>query len=206
VYDEDRRRLLLVQTDNSRATAQAGAWRFALQSVEGRSLLDVSDVEPNITGERLDLLTVVRGLEALEQESLVTLVTDQRYVIRGMRYGLEEWREQDWQWLRFGDLVPINHADLWQRLDNALAYHQLQCRYFRLDASHVNQASTQRHVPKPHFARRRRGRIVVDDSLSGLVTSPSVPTPMDLGLDALWVPAASHLGTELAAKWELQVS
>ncbi len=206
MYDEDRRRLLLVQTDNSRRTAHSGAWRFALQSPDGCPQLDVSDIEPNVSGERLDLLTVVRGLEALEQESLVTLVTDQRYVIRGMRYGLEEWREHDWQWLRFGELVPINHADLWQRLDNALAYHQLQCRYFRLDAGHVNQASTQRHVPKPHFARRRRGRIVVGDSTSAPSIASCEPAAVDLGLDALWLPAASRLATELAGKWELQVA
>lgn len=205
MYDEDRRRLLLVQTDNRRAAVQAGAWRFALQTAEGQSLLDVSDTEPNVTGERLDLLTVVRGLEALEQESLVTLVTDQRYVIRGMRYGLEEWREQDWQWLRFGDLVPINHADLWQRLDNALAYHQLQCRYFRLDASHAD-ALSQRHLPKPHFARRRRGRIVVDEtSASPFATELSEGLVRDDLLDKRWLPAASRLGMELAAKWELQV-
>lgn len=206
MYDQDRRRLLLVQTDNSRVTAESGAWRFALQSADGYPLLDVSDIEPNVSGERLDLLTVVRGLESLEQESLVTLVTDQRYVIRGMRYGLEEWREHDWQWLRFGELVPINHADLWQRLDNALAYHQLQCRHYRVDASHVNQASMQRHVPKPHFARRRRGRIVVGDSMPAQSLVPSGPVAVDLGLDAMWVPAASRLATELANKWELQVA
>jgi len=204
MHDEDRRRLLLVQTDPGRTLGHAGAWRFAVQSVAGQSLLDVSDVEPGVSGERLDLLTVVRGLESLEQESLVTLVTDQRYVIRGMRYGLEEWREQDWQWLRFGDMVPINHADLWQRLDNALSFHQLQCRYFRLDASHANPVGLQRHVPKPHFARRRRGRIVVADADAALVTPES--GFQDCGLNTQWLPAASRLATELAVKWELQVS
>ncbi|MDP1564433.1 MAG: RNase H family protein, partial [Pirellulaceae bacterium] len=129
---DDNRLILLVQTHNRCWHPTGGSWRFLIQSAAGQVLLDAGDIEPDVSGERLDLLTVVRGLEALEQESCVTLITDQRYVLRGMRYGLEEWREQDWKWQRFGDLVEINHADLWKRLDHALSFHQVQCRQFRI--------------------------------------------------------------------------
>lgn len=193
---DDNRLILLVQTHNRCWHPTGGSWRFLIQSAAGQVLLDAGDIEPGVTGERLDLLTVVRGLEALEQESRVTLITDQRYVLRGMRYGLEEWREQDWKWQRFGDLVEINHADLWQRLDHALSFHQVQCRQFRIDAAH----SPQRHVPKPHFARRRRGRIVTTDEATDVAIADSSAQQLR-GLDPNWVTTATGLGMELCQRW-----
>ncbi len=83
--------------------------------------------------ERLELLAVVRGLEALEQPSKVTLVTTSRVVRRGLRFGLELWRENQWHWERFGRMAPIKNADLWQRVDRALHIHDVSCRTLRFD-------------------------------------------------------------------------
>ncbi len=69
-----------------------GQWRFVLQPVEGGDQFEAADAEPEARGERLELLAVVRGLEALEQPSRVTLVTPSKYVQRGLTYGLAEWR------------------------------------------------------------------------------------------------------------------
>ncbi len=122
----------------------AACWRFTLQPAEGDAALVVSDREPDIPpsslgGERLELLAVVRGLEALDQPSDVTLVTSSRYVSRGLQYGLDEWRENDWQWERFGRLAPVKDDDLWQRLDRALAIHRVVCYTTR--AQNVRAAS-----------------------------------------------------------------
>jgi len=105
-----------------------GAWRFVLEAIDGEDKLEVEDEEPHVGGDRLDLLAVVRGLEALDQPSRVTLVTSSRYVARGLRYGLSEWRENDWQWERFGQMAPVRNGDLWQRVDRALQYHRVDCR------------------------------------------------------------------------------
>ena len=77
--------------------------------------------------QRLELLAVVRGLEALAQPSRVTLVTPSRYVNRGLAYGLAEWRANGWQWEHFGQMVPVKNRDLWQRVDRALAIHEVEC-------------------------------------------------------------------------------
>jgi len=103
-------------------------WHFVLESTNGDQLVEAADAEHEVCGERLELLAVVRGLEALDQPSRVTLVTPSRYVSRGLRYGLEEWRRSNWQWERFGRLVPVKNGDLWQRVDRALEYHHVDCR------------------------------------------------------------------------------
>ncbi|MEX2315770.1 MAG: RNase H family protein [Pirellulales bacterium] len=108
-------------------------WRFVLQSVGSDACLAVADAEANARASRLELLAVVRGLEALDQPSRVTLLTASRYVIRGIRRGLSQWRERRWRWERFGQLVPIRDYDLWQRVDRAMQFHQVECCEWRND-------------------------------------------------------------------------
>lgn len=125
---------------------QGGDWEFRLQDAAGQTILEASDTEPDATGERLALLTVVRGLEALDEPARVSLVTASRYVKRGIAYGLGTWRTTDFTWESYGRMVPIKDQDLWRRLDRALSFHQLMCRRWRIDA--------------PHAAKPRRPRLV----------------------------------------------
>jgi ribonuclease HI len=103
------------------------SWSFVLQSLGGNDHLVATDVEPDTKVNRLELLAVVRGLEALDQPSRVTLLTRSRYVSRGISRGLSQWRDREWRWERFGKLVPIRDHDLWRRLDRALAIHHVEC-------------------------------------------------------------------------------
>jgi ribonuclease HI len=117
--------------------ADQNQWRFVLASSDGDQKLVASDTEPATQGERLELLSVVRGLEALEQPSEVTLLTDSRYVSQGIAHGLSEWRSNDWCWERFGELTPVKNLDLWQRVDQALKFHRVDCRTWRFDSAHT---------------------------------------------------------------------
>ncbi len=105
-----------------------GRWHFVLERLDGPERLEAADSETDVHRDRLALLAVVRGLEALEQPSQVTLVTTSRYVSRGLRYGLNEWREAEYTWEHFGMQKPIRNADLWQRIDRAMSFHQVTCR------------------------------------------------------------------------------
>ena len=116
------------------------SWRFSIHTPEGDQVLDASDQEPNTVPERAELLATVRALEALDQPSEVTLVLSSRYVYRGMRFGLQEWRQVGWKWEHFGELVPIKNADLWRRVDRALAIHRVRLRWLRYDPLHTDEA------------------------------------------------------------------
>jgi ribonuclease HI len=128
-----------------------GHWRFALRPVDGSAGVEVADVEPDVWGERLDLLTVVRALESLNQPSRVTLVRCTRYVEQGIQYGLAEWRENDWRWEYFGQMAPVRDADLWQRMDRILRFHRVDCGQRRFDAGHASLVG-------PHWNRVKSGR------------------------------------------------
>lgn len=121
---------------------QGGSWYFRLESATGEGDFEASDVEQDVSRERLELLSVVRGLEALEQPSSVTLVTSSRQISRAVRQGLDYWRQRDWKWERFGERVPMKNSDLWMRIDRALQIHDVRCRTFRIDQPHENRPPT----------------------------------------------------------------
>lgn len=113
--------------------SDAGRWRFVLRLPGGETALEAADEEPEAGPERLELLAVVRGLEALDAPSQVTLLTGSRHIRRGLDFGLSQWRENDWQWERYGRMTPVKNGDLWQRLDRLLDIHALECRPTRLE-------------------------------------------------------------------------
>ena len=107
-----------------------GRWHFVLEPIHNGVRIEADDIEPGVFGERLNLLAVVRGIEALEQPSNVTLITPSKYVGRGIRRDIRVWKENNWQWDRFGQRVSVKHADLWQRIDRAMQFHRIDCRIF----------------------------------------------------------------------------
>ena len=121
-------------------------WKFVLQSIGGDDRLTAVDTEPETRPSRLELLAVVRGLEALDQPSCVTLLTRSRYVRRGLRRELNHWRERRWRWERFGKLVPIRDDDLWRRVDRALEFHQIECVAWD-DALNAEYSITSSRIP-----------------------------------------------------------
>ena len=130
---------------------KAGRWRFVLEKVDGSTRFEADDEESVIDDSRLELLAVVRGLEALSEPSRVTLVTPSRYVTRGFRYGLDQWRENHWCWERFGEMTPVRNRDLWQRVDRAMKYHRVDCRVWRFDFPDSR-------VPNPRSALAKKTR------------------------------------------------
>lgn len=127
-----------------------GRWRFVLRAADGSTRFEAADVEPDVWGERLDLLTVVRGLESLDQPSMVTLIGCTRYVEQGIQFGLSEWRDNGWRWEYFGQMAPVRDADLWQRMDRILQVHKVDCGQHRLDAGEELLAG-------PHWDLAKKG-------------------------------------------------
>lgn len=120
---------------------RGGVWRFILEEIGGDQRIEVKETEPGVWGERLQLLAVVRGMEALEQPSHVTLITPSRFVGNGIRFHLKNWKDNQWQWEHFGEMIPIKNIDLWQRIDQALQYHKLDCRIWDFDFSRSSLAA-----------------------------------------------------------------
>lgn len=112
---------LLVCTASSHSINE-GSWNFSLESVDGQSVLEAGDTELGDLN-RLTLLAAVRGLEAIDGPSGVTLLSHNRYLIRSLSDSLPRWRENNFVWEHFGRRIDVQHADLWRRVDVALSIH-----------------------------------------------------------------------------------
>lgn len=123
-------------------------WSFRLQMAGEGETLSASDHEPGVSGERLLLLGLVRGLEAIEQPSRVSVISASRNLRRGLEYGIEAWRVTGWKWERFGRLVDVRNADLWQRIAQAVRFHEVTVKLWRVEAAHDLPS-------RPYYLRRR---------------------------------------------------
>jgi ribonuclease HI len=101
-----------------------GIWCFSLESISGEPILD-AECEEEGDLNRLSLLAAVRGLESIDGRGLVSLISNNRYLIRSLDRSLPRWRENDFVWEQFGRRVPVQNADLWRRIDRTLNIHSV---------------------------------------------------------------------------------
>jgi ribonuclease HI len=84
----------------------------------------------------MELTAVVRALEALEEPSRVTLVTDSEYVARGASEWLPSWKDNGWRSGSRGRTRPLKNVRLWQRLDGLLRQHEVAFEWVKGHSGH----------------------------------------------------------------------
>ena len=89
--------------------------------------------EPNTTNNRMELLAVIRGLEALTRESDVVVTTDSTYVKNGITQWIHNWKKNGW---KTAAKKPVKNVDLWQALDSAVSRHRVQWEWVKGHAGH----------------------------------------------------------------------
>ena len=85
------------------------------------------------TNNRMELTAAIRALEALERPCRVVLTTDSEYLRRGLTEWLPGWKRRGW---KTASKKPVLNRDLWQRLDELTAYHQVELRWVRGHTGH----------------------------------------------------------------------
>lgn len=112
-------------SDAQSFSLEHGRWHFTLERSDGTVVLDAGDDDMGDLN-RLTLLAAVRGLEAIDGASSVTLLSNNRYLIRSLSDSLPRWRQNDYAWEHFGRRIDVQHADLWRRIDRALEIHRVE--------------------------------------------------------------------------------
>lgn len=86
------------------------------------------------TNNRMELMAAIAGLEALKRRCRVRLTTDSRYVKDGFTQWLPRWQARGWT---TADKKPVKNVDLWQRLAQAAAKHDLELHWVRGHTGHT---------------------------------------------------------------------
>lgn len=117
--------MIEIYTDGAcRGNPGPGGWGALLTS--GKSEKELSGAEPSTTNNRMELTAVIRALEALKRPAQARLYTDSEYVRRGITEWLPGWKSRGW---RTADRKPVKNQDLWQRLDELAARHEIEWRW-----------------------------------------------------------------------------
>jgi len=99
-----------------------GGWAYILRHGPSGKEQTRWNVEQDTTNNRMELMGVIAGLEALTHGCEVDLYTDSEYVGKGIRDWMPSWKRRGWK--RAGGKT-IKNLDLWQRLDQQVQRHRI---------------------------------------------------------------------------------
>ncbi len=108
-----------------------GGWG-ALLKYDGRTR-ELSGGELLTTNNRMELLAVIRALEALTRTCEVHIHTDSEYVQKGISEWIHAWKKRNWH---TSAKKPVKNDDLWKQLDHLAQQHQVQWFWVRGHSGH----------------------------------------------------------------------
>lgn len=108
-----------------------GGWGAIL--IYGEHRKELNGGEAVTTNNRMELMAAISALEALKRKSLVELWTDSQYVRNGIMTWIHGWKKNGW---RTADKKPVKNAELWQRLDELRAKHDITWHWVKGHAGH----------------------------------------------------------------------
>ena len=105
-----------------------GGWGVLLKG--GGTEKELFGGEPGTTNNRMEMMAVIRALEALKRPCQVTLYLDSQYVLKGITEWLPGWKARGW---RTAAKQPVKNVDLWQALDKLVSEggHKIDWRWVR---------------------------------------------------------------------------
>lgn len=130
--ERDNPSMVIIHTDGAcKGNPGPGGWGAVLEY--GASKRELFGGEPNTTNNRMELTAVIEALRALTRPCHVTVVTDSQYVQKGVQEWMAGWKRKQW---KTAAGKPVANQDLWQRLDQELARHQVGWQWVRGHQGH----------------------------------------------------------------------
>jgi ribonuclease HI len=120
-------RVVEIYTDGAcRGNPGPGGWAATLRF--GDTEKELAGAEATTTNNRMELTAVIRALEALKRPVQAKVYTDSEYVRRGITEWVTSWKARGW---RTADRKPVKNQDLWQRLDELAAAHEIEWHWVK---------------------------------------------------------------------------
>ena len=103
-------------------------------------LMRYGDVEKELSGgaaettnNQMELMAAIMALESMKRPVKADLYTDSAYVKNGITTWLCDWKARGW---KTAAKKPVKNAELWQRLEAALAPHRVRWHWVKGHAGH----------------------------------------------------------------------
>jgi len=108
-----------------------GGWGAVLQY--GEHAKELFGGELTTTNNRMELMAAIEALLILKEPCDIILTTDSQYVRKGITEWLAGWKRNGW---KTAAKKPVKNADLWQRLDEQNARHQIEWKWVKGHSGH----------------------------------------------------------------------
>ena len=89
--------------------------------------------EAHTTNNRMELMAAISALEAMKKPVQADIHTDSQYVRNGITSWIHGWKRNGW---KTADKKPVKNEDLWRRLDELAAKHDIEWHWVRGHAGH----------------------------------------------------------------------
>ena len=103
-----------------------GGYGTVLEYVDSRGELHTKEISQGYqrtTNNRMELMAVIAGLEALNRSCEVELYSDSKYVVDAFnQHWIDGWMKKGW---KRGKNDPVKNVDLWKRLLKAKEPHHV---------------------------------------------------------------------------------
>lgn len=113
-----------------------GGWGAILIAKDGDNVVkerELNGGEAHTTNNRMELMAAISVLETLSRASTLTVVTDSTYVKNGITQWINGWKRKGW---KTAAGKPVKNAELWQRLEEAQARHDVTWDWIKGHAGH----------------------------------------------------------------------
>lgn len=97
-----------------------GGWGAVLKYKD--KLKEISGSELATTNNRMELMAAIMALESLKEKCSVTLISDSKYLVTGMKEWLSNWKRNRW---RTAANKAVLNKELWERLDSLSHKHKI---------------------------------------------------------------------------------
>ena len=114
-----------------------GGYGTILQYVDSKGQVHMREYSAGYektTNNRMEMMAVIAGLEALNRPCEVDVYSDSQYVVNAFnQHWIEGWKKRGWK--RSGN-KPVLNMDLWQRMLKAMEPHQVRFHWVKGHAGH----------------------------------------------------------------------
>lgn len=86
------------------------------------------------TNNRMELLAVIAGLDALKGACKVNIYTDSQYVKQGIEKWIYSWQKNNW---KTSNKKPVKNKDLWLQLVSQINKHDTKWHWVKGHSGHI---------------------------------------------------------------------
>ena len=125
-----------------------GGYGTVLQYIDSKGELherEYSAGYKKTTNNRMELMAVITGLEALTRPCEVEVISDSKYVTDAFnQHWVDGWLKRNW---KGSSNNPVKNVDLWKRLLKAKAPHQVKFTWVKGHAGHPENERCDKLAP-----------------------------------------------------------